>query len=78
MGASFRQCAPRAKVSRYVGQVCFLLPDTQIANENFVEEAEAGLATLAVRFESSARKVSGLLNTGEVPNLFNAEEIETP
>ncbi|CAE7774544.1 Dnah7, partial [Symbiodinium sp. CCMP2456] len=36
--------------------VCFLLPDTQIANENFVEE------------------VSGLLNTGEVPNLFNAED----
>ncbi|CAJ1343964.1 unnamed protein product [Effrenium voratum] len=41
-------------------EVCFLLPDTQIANENFVEE------------------VSGLLNTGEVPNLFNAEEIEPP
>ncbi|CAE7490614.1 Dnah7 [Symbiodinium necroappetens] len=37
-------------------EVCFLLPDTQIANENFVEE------------------VSGLLNTGEVPNLFNAED----
>jgi len=40
-------------------EVCFLLPDTQIANENFVEE------------------VSGLLNTGEVPNLFNAEDKTT-
>ncbi|CAE7559528.1 Dnah7 [Symbiodinium sp. KB8] len=39
-----------------LSKVCFLLPDTQIANENFVEE------------------VSGLLNTGEVPNLFNAED----
>eukprot|EP00931_Biecheleriopsis_adriatica_P056393 TRINITY_DN33417_c0_g1_i2.p1 TRINITY_DN33417_c0_g1~~TRINITY_DN33417_c0_g1_i2.p1 ORF type:complete len:3028 (-),score=718.43 TRINITY_DN33417_c0_g1_i2:3957-13040(-) len=37
-------------------EVVFVLPDTQIANENFVEE------------------VSGLLNTGEVPNLFNAED----
>eukprot|EP00435_Cladocopium_sp_Y103_P006027 s2958_g1.t3 len=44
------RCGGQAK------EVCFLLPDTQIANENFVEE------------------VSGLLNTGEVPNLFNAEE----
>ncbi|CAE8620925.1 unnamed protein product [Polarella glacialis] len=37
-------------------EVCFLLPDTQIANENFVEET------------------SGLLNNGEVPNLFNVED----
>jgi dynein heavy chain len=37
-------------------EVCFLLPDTQIANENFLEET------------------SGLLNNGEVPNLFNAED----
>ena len=37
-------------------EVCFLLADTQIANENFVEET------------------SGLLNNGEIPNLFNAED----
>merc|ERR1719156_152953 len=37
-------------------EVCFLFPDTQIANENFLEET------------------SGLLNNGEVPNLFNAED----
>jgi dynein heavy chain len=36
--------------------VTFLLADTQIPNENFLEET------------------SGLLNTGEVPNLFNAED----
>jgi dynein heavy chain len=37
-------------------EMSFLFADTQIANENFVEE------------------VSGLLNTGEVPNLFNSED----
>eukprot|EP00930_Biecheleria_cincta_P074768 TRINITY_DN6197_c0_g1_i1.p1 TRINITY_DN6197_c0_g1~~TRINITY_DN6197_c0_g1_i1.p1 ORF type:complete len:4188 (+),score=808.10 TRINITY_DN6197_c0_g1_i1:1794-12566(+) len=37
-------------------EMVFILPDTQIASENFVEEA------------------SSLLNTGEVPNLFNAED----
>merc|ERR1719253_749234 len=37
-------------------EACFLLADTQIANENFLEE------------------VSFLLNNGEVPNLFNAED----
>lgn len=51
-------------------QVTFLLPDTQIANENFVEEE--GLASLLYQ---ALREVSGLLNTGEVPNLFNAEDI---
>ena len=105
-------------------QVCFLLPDTQIANENFVEEAGfmrgiattgynktlahpsrecliwfydiiclsrwikrhdtksiqkpllwALLATRLVRLGETEAQVSGLLNTGEVPNLFNAEEL---
>mmetsp|Transcript_49836 Transcript_49836/g.161224 ORF Transcript_49836/g.161224 Transcript_49836/m.161224 type:complete len:2909 (-) Transcript_49836:280-9006(-) len=37
-------------------EVCFLFADTQIANENFLEET------------------SGLLNNGEIPNLFNAED----
>lgn len=37
-------------------EVCFLLADTQLASENFLEET------------------SGLLNNGEIPNLFNAED----
>eukprot|EP00928_Gymnodinium_smaydae_P068047 TRINITY_DN5109_c0_g5_i1.p1 TRINITY_DN5109_c0_g5~~TRINITY_DN5109_c0_g5_i1.p1 ORF type:complete len:4182 (+),score=1201.92 TRINITY_DN5109_c0_g5_i1:1381-13926(+) len=37
-------------------EMCFLLSDTQIPNENFCEET------------------SGLLNNGEIPNLFNTED----
>jgi len=44
------------RVGGQAKEACFLLADTQIANENFLEET------------------SGLLNNGEVPNLFNVED----